>query len=170
MSHELKHLVLVRKYCAISLLIIRFYHEKTANSGSGMTINEIRNVGYWITNCNRAVKSLIAKCIICRHLSRSICQQKMADLPRERLSQEPPFTYCGIDMLGPILVNEGRKEMKRYGCLFTCLSSRAVYIESTNSLSTDAFIQGLRIFYQEEVTFESSELITAQILLRPVQN
>ena len=72
-------------------------------------------------------------------------------------------------MLGPILVNEGCKEMKIYGCLFTCLSSRAVYIESTNSLSTDAFIKGLRIFYQVEVTFESSELITAQILLRPLQ-
>ena len=27
----------------------------------------------------------------------------MADLPKERLSQEPPFTYCGIDMFGPIL-------------------------------------------------------------------
>ena len=147
MSHELKHLVLVRKYCAISLLIIRFYHEKTANSGSGMTINEIRNAGYWITNCNRAVKSLIAKCIICRHLSRSICQQKMADLPRERLSQEPPpFTNCGIDMFGPILVKEDRKEMKRYECLFTCLSSRAIHIECTSPLSTDAFIQALQRF------------------------
>ena len=70
----------------------------------------------------------------------------MADLPKERLSQEPPFTYCGIDMFGPILVKEGRKEMKRYGCLFTCLSSRAIHIESTNSLSTDAFIQALRRF------------------------
>ena len=68
----------------------------------------------------------------------------MADLPKERLSQEPPFTYCGIDMFGPILVKEGRKEMKRYGCLFTCLSSRAIHIESTNSLCTDAFIQALR--------------------------
>ena len=70
----------------------------------------------------------------------------MVDLPRERLSQESPFTNCGIDMFGPILVKEGRKEMKRYGCLFTCLSSRAIHIESTNSLSTDALIQARRRF------------------------
>ena len=64
-------------------------------------------------------------------------------LPRERLSQEPPITYCGIDMFGPLLVKEGRKEMKRSGFLFTCRSSRAIHIESTNSRSTDAFVQAL---------------------------
>ena len=139
-----EHPVLVSKRCNISQLIIRYYHEKTAHPGKGMTINEIRNAGYWIINCNSAVKSLIAKCVICRHLRGSICRQKMADLPKERLSQEPPFTYCGIDMFGPILVKEGRKEMKRYGCLFTCLSSRAIHIESTNSLCTDGFLQARR--------------------------
>ena len=146
MSHELKHPVLVPKYCNISEFIIRYYHEKTAHSGRGMTINEIGNAGYWIINCNSAVKSLIAKCFICRHLRGSICQQEMADLPKERLSQEPPFTYCGIDMFGRILMKEGHQEIKRYECLFTCRSSRAIHIESTNSLSPDAFIQALRRF------------------------
>ena len=146
LSHELKHPILVPKYCNISQLIIRYYHEKTAHFGRGMTINDIRNAGYWIINCKSAVKSLIAKCAICRHLGGSICQQKMADLPRERLSQEPPFTYCGIDMFGPILMKEGRKEMKRYQCLFTCLSSRTIHIESANSISIDAFIQALQRF------------------------
>ena len=101
LSHELKHPVLVPKYCNISQLIIRYYHEKTAHSGRGMTINEIRNAGYWIINCNSAVKSLIAKCVTCSHLRGSICQQKIADLPRERLSQEPPFRNCGIFMFAP---------------------------------------------------------------------
>ena len=123
LGHELKHPVLVPKYCTISQLIIRYYHEKTVHSGRRMAINEIRNAGYWIINCNSAVKSLTAKYVICRHLRGSICQQKMTNLPRERLSQVPPFTYCGIDMFAPILVNFG-KEMKRCGCLFTCLSSR----------------------------------------------
>ena len=106
-------------------------------------MNEIRNAGYWIINCNSAVKSMIVKWVICRHVRGIICQQRMADLPRKRFSQEPPFTYCGIGMFGPILVKEGCKEMKMYGCLFTRLSSRAIHIESTNSLSTVTFIQAL---------------------------
>ena len=142
LSHGLKHPVLVPKYCNMSQLIIRYYHEKTAQSGRGPSMKS----GYWIINCNSAVQSLIVKCVICRHLWGSICQQKMADLPRERLSQEPPFTYCGSDMFGSILVKEGCKEMKRYRCLFTCLSSRAIHIEFTNSLSTDAFIRALQRF------------------------
>ena len=74
-SHELKHSVLVPKYCIISQLIIMNYHEKTTHSGRGMTINKIRNAGYWIINCKSGARSLIAKCVICRHLRRSTCQQ-----------------------------------------------------------------------------------------------
>ena len=70
----------------------------------------------------------------------------MADLPKETLSQEPPFTYCGIDMFCSILAKEGHKEMKRYGCLFTCLSSSTIHIEFITSLYTDGFIQALRRF------------------------
>ena len=78
-----------------------------------MTVNEIRNADYWVINCNSDVKSFIAKCAICRHLRESICQKKMGDLPRERLSQKPIFTYYSIDMCGPILVKEGRKKKKK---------------------------------------------------------
>ena len=36
--------------------------------------------------------------------------------------------------------------MKWYGLLFTCMASRAVHIETLNSLTTDAFINALRRF------------------------
>ena len=70
----------------------------------------------------------------------------MADLPKDRVTPAPPFTYTGVDYFGSYVVKEGRKELKRYGCLFTCLASRAVHIETANSLETDSFIQALRRF------------------------
>ena len=64
----------------------------------------------------------------------------MASLPVDRLCEEPPFTYCGVDLFGPFVIKEGCKELKRYGALFTCLSSRAIHIETITSLNTDLFI------------------------------
>lgn len=70
----------------------------------------------------------------------------MADLPSDRVDPSTPFTYCGVDYFGPFFVKEGRKELKRYGALFTCMASRAIHIEIANSLTTDSFLNALRRF------------------------
>ena len=71
----------------------------------------------------------------------------MANLPKERvLSGDPPLTHVVVDYFGPLYFRQGLSNIKRYGCLFTCLVMRAVHIESTNSLDTDDFIYALRRF------------------------
>ena len=70
----------------------------------------------------------------------------MADLPQSRLEDVAPFTYSAIDYFGPWYVKDGRKEVKRYGALFTCMASRAIHIEVAHLMETDSFIQALRRF------------------------
>lgn len=70
----------------------------------------------------------------------------MSDLPQERVDPAPPFTYAGVDFFGPLYVKDKRSERKRWGVLFTCLSSRAIHLEVSNTLSTDSFINALRRF------------------------
>ncbi|XP_047518171.1 uncharacterized protein LOC125058190 isoform X1 [Pieris napi] len=55
-----------------------------------------------------------------------------------------PFTNCGMDYFGPICVTIGRRHEKRWGAIFTCLSTRAVHIEIVASLSTDSALMALR--------------------------
>ena len=43
-------------------------------------------------------------------------------------------------------MKEGRKEVKRYGALFTCMASRSIHIEVAHSLDTDSFLQALQRF------------------------
>ena len=62
------------------------------------------------------------------------------------MQEVPPFTYCAVDYFGPFYIKEKRKELKRYGCLFTCLTSRAFHIEVSNTLETDSFIMALHRF------------------------
>ena len=53
---------------------------------------------------------------------------------------DPPFTYVGVYYFGPLFVKQGRSKVKRYGCLFTCLTMRAVDIEVAHTLEADSFI------------------------------
>ena len=69
----------------------------------------------------------------------------MADLPDSRLGyQQPPFANTGVDYFGPILVRHGRKTEKRYGVLFTCLTTRAVHLEIAHSLDTHSCLMAVR--------------------------
>ena len=74
------------------------------------------------------------------------------DLPKSRLEEAPPFTYCAVDCFGPWYVKQGKNEVKRYGVLFTCMASRAVHIEIAHSMNADSFIQALRRFISRRGT------------------
>ena len=102
---------------------------------------------YWIVGANALVKKLTYNCLNCRKLHSRPSEQLMADLPQERLSADlPPFSHLGVDAFGPFSVARGRTQEKRYGLIFTCLTSRAVHIEIAFTLETDSFIDALRRF------------------------
>ena len=142
---EAKHPVLLPYNNHVTTLIIRDIHERLGHAGRNHVLAALREK-YWVIKANSAVRHVITNCVKCRRFRTPVAEQKMSDLPPDRVNPAPPFTYCGVDYFGPFLIKEGRKELKRYGVLFTCLVSRAIHIETANSLETDSFILALRRF------------------------
>lgn len=86
-----------------------------------------------------AVRKIIAECSYCKHFNGRAVEQKVVDLPEARiLSDLPPFTYMGVDYLGPLEVRKGRSTCKWCGVLFICMASVAVHLEVAASLEMDA--------------------------------
>lgn len=140
-----KPLILDAKETAVQLLINHF-HNKYYHASHESVINELQQT-YWIVGIRRGLRNLVAKCIICKIQRGRPSNPKMSALPKARLAYyERPFTHCGIDYFGPITVSIGRRREKRWGALFTCMTTRAIHVELAHTLSTDSAIMALRRF------------------------
>jgi hypothetical protein len=126
--------------------LIRYTHERTAHAGRGYVLAELRR-RYHILGAALLVRKILAACVACRRRAAKPCVQQEADLPEDRVRPcDPAFTSIGVDYFGPFLVTRGRTKEKKYGCLFTCLTTRAVHIEVADSLDTDSFLNCLHRF------------------------
>ena len=146
-TDSINQLILPQRH-AVTSMIIRNFHDSNGHVGPRHTLSGLRKK-YWIVNGIQACKSLINKCFGCRRLRQLPMQQRMADLPTERLTPDlPPFSNVGVDYFGPFLVKSRRSRVKRYGCIFTCMACRAVHIEVAHTLDTDSFLCAVSRFIE----------------------
>jgi hypothetical protein len=146
LPEDAKHQFILPKDHHITSLIIRHFHQISGHSGREYVLSLLRS-RYWIVHANRTVRKILSSCVDCRKRQSAPGEQKMSDLPKDRVSPgKPPFSYVGVDFFGPLYVKRGRCLVKRYGCIFTCLTIRAIHIEITHSLDTSSFLNCLRRF------------------------
>ncbi len=145
LQESVKHPILLPPKHHVTRIIIQHIHKSLAHAGRNHVLAHLRET-YWVIHANSAVRNVLCKCVTCRKAKNPVVEQKMADLPQERCTEAPPFTYTGVDLFGPFVIKQGRKDHKRYGVLFTCLACRAIHIEIAASLDTDSFLLALRRF------------------------
>ena len=135
-------------------LVIAHFHEKVKHQGRVITLSAIREAGYFILHGSSVIKKFVNKCVLCRRLRLPLNEQKMSDLPSDRLDVgAPPFLNTGMDVFGPYAVTDGANTRrststkKCWAVLFTCMNSRATHIESLPYLDGCSMINALRRFF-----------------------
>ena len=145
-SEEAKHQIVLPKKHHLTDLIVSHEHRRKGHIGPAHVLSELRQE-FWVIHGKSVVKRIIKKCFFCKIRRAKIMFPYMADLPVGRTSMSnPPFSHCGVDLFGPIMIKQGRKKLKRYGVLFTCLTVRCVHLEVVETAETDTFINALRRF------------------------
>ena len=115
LDEKIMHPVMLPKKAKVTEMIIWWCHQNNAYSGRNLALNEIKTMEYWVIQGTSAVKEVTSKRVTCRRLRGKIGKQTIADLPQDRLKEEPPFTYCGVDIFGPFEIKERRNILKRLG-------------------------------------------------------
>ncbi|GBN74844.1 hypothetical protein AVEN_232280-1 [Araneus ventricosus] len=144
-SNEI-HPIILPKQSKFSELLIRREHNKVCHGGVSATLSKIRS-RYWIPKGRQIDKRVLRDCLICRKYSLKPAQQITAQLPKNRILENPPFTVTGIDFTGPVIIRSGKESnQKSYITLFTCAVTRALHLELTTDMTTKHFILSLRRF------------------------
>ena len=145
-EQERRHPVILPKKHHVVDLIVRHYHLLSGHSGQEYMLSLIRK-SYWIIKGRVAVRRVLSRCFSCKRTQAPFGAQKMADLPGERDTPDKPlFTFVGVDYFCPFWVKRARSQVKRYGVLFTCLTTRAIHLEVAQSMDSDSFVHSMRRF------------------------
>ncbi|XP_072934985.1 uncharacterized protein [Epargyreus clarus] len=128
----------------ITRLLVQREHCAAGHANRERVTNDLRQ-RYWVVHLRPTVRAIERDCALCKRRKARPQVPATGYLPRERLEPfKRPFSYCGMDYFGPMVVKVGRRREKRWGALFTCLTTRAVHLEIVPSLSTNSAIMAMR--------------------------
>lgn len=149
LPYDAKHQLLLNPHHALTRLIILNEHHRHLHSGSQTILSATRQ-RFWILNGRSTIRNIISKCVTCFRVKPRILQQKMANLPTDRVNQNRSFYIVGIDFAGPFNIKDGklrnRSIIKAYLCVFVCFTTKAVHLELVSDLSAKSFLNALKRF------------------------
>lgn len=145
-SYDMKHPVLIPKDCKFTNDLILKIHTDLYHVGVSHTLSAVRQ-NYWIPQGRSQVQKVLKKCPQClKHGGGPYTLPPTPALPAERVNYSSPFTFTGIDYLGPVFVNTKTGKEKRWICLYTCLAVRAVHLEMVADMTAEECLLALRRF------------------------
>jgi hypothetical protein len=100
---EERHPIILPGSHHITTLIVKHYHHEVKNQGRHFTHGFIIQSKRLLDDRRQMTceQYVIHHCVKCRKLRGQQVHQKTTDLPVQRLTPAPPFTYVGLAVFGP---------------------------------------------------------------------
>ncbi|XP_045471474.1 uncharacterized protein LOC123678479 isoform X2 [Harmonia axyridis] len=148
-DYDKKHSIILPKDHPLTINIMCDEHRKLLHCGPQQLLFIIRQK-YWPLGGRTSARKIVHKCIDCFKAKPKTCEYIMGNLPSERLSQAFPFSYVGCDYAGSFYLKDSKSRkpgiVKAWICIFVCMVTKAVHIELTTELTTQAFFACFRRF------------------------
>ena len=151
LDYDTKFPILLPKNSRFTELLIIDCHAQVAHNGLAETLNQLRS-RFWVPKARQAIKRIISRCRLCRIFDgKPFPYPAPPPLPTERVSDCFPFTFTGVDYAGPVFVKDiygqSNEMYKAWIFLFTCASTRCIYLELVPDCAAPACIRALRRFF-----------------------
>ena len=140
-----KHPILLHWKHLVVELFLRNEHKNNSHERTEHVKNIVQQ-RFWIFGVRNALRSIKNKFITCRRGRAQTMTPVMTELPTERPDASNFFANVGVDFIGPFTVKIGRRNEKRWCCLFTCLTVRAVRIEIVPKWDSESCLNAITRF------------------------
>ena len=162
---DIKQPLLLVARDTLDRLLARSLHQKLFHQILDF-MRSVLNMKHAILGLGRHLRSIENQCVICLNFNSSTIQPIISDLPVEQLAnKQPPFNHTGVDYFEPLYVPVRETTEKRWGFLFTYLTTRVVHLEIVPSLDTSSCVWALNGSLRVVVYQAQSGRITARTSL-----
>ena len=137
--------ILPHSHSAVKLYL-EFQHKHNHHQGVEHIRAEIQRK-LWVTDLRKAMRTVKHQSLHCKLKRNKLSMPMMSYLPVARIQDNvTPFTNTAVDYFGPFSIKLFRRTVKRWICLFTCLSVRAVHLEIVQSLDKQSCLDAVHWF------------------------
>ncbi|XP_049300487.1 uncharacterized protein LOC125774271 [Anopheles funestus] len=145
-DESLQRPVILPRRHHVTDLIVQDFHERYCHQNHRTVVNQLQ-AKFHIPKVRVEFNRVRRLCQWCKIRDAAPNPPIMGSIPFQRLAvSQRPFTYTGLDYFGPIHVTVGRRHEKRWGAIFTCLTTRAIHLEVVHTLTTASCILAIRRF------------------------
>jgi len=149
LQFDTRHPILLPREHDLTKRVISHEHVRNMHAGTQATMAFVRQ-RFWPLALRSSTRKILKKCIACFRAKPRQSEAIMGSLPVNRVTVSRPFSHCGVDYAGPVMIREGKRRnarnSKAYISIFVCFATKAVHIELVSDLTSDAFISAFRRF------------------------